>query len=144
MGKPLENRIEVVLAKTPLDLTNVNPIRARGHHDEYRTLPEAVREALAEVPRVDKLNDAERASIVAWLGKHLNGKAYSQSAITAACSAALVALTLRRNADRAAVAVVVAPDVVAAAMSKATQVNAQRKAARAAKKPAAKKPAAKK
>lgn len=88
-----ENRLEAALANAPLDLDGVDLTRAKARVPGIVTLSHAVRSALGGIPRIANMTDDERASIAAWIERHVLGKAVNPNALVAACSAAINALT---------------------------------------------------
>lgn len=127
-----ENRVEAVLAKAKIDMAGVDLTKARSKTKGIRFLSVAVREALANVPRVVGMNDAERASVAAWVEKHLIGKSVNPTVVVAACGAALTALEadVRREASPP-VPVVAGAGIEA--MKRAVLIRKKRSAARAGK-----------
>jgi len=126
----MENRIEAGLAKLKIDLTGVDFTKARSKANGVRFLSTAVREALANAPKVAApLNDLERATIAAWIERAVMGKAVNPAALTSACSAAVTALELSTRATVAPPVQVVAGSG-AEAMKRAMAIRKKRGAAR--------------
>lgn len=125
----MPSKVEGSLAGRKINLAGVDLTRARSKNGEGKFLTHAVREALADAPRVPALGQAELSDVAKWIATQLKGKQVSPTAVTAACSAAVSCLTAQKR-QVTKPPVTVDENVVNAAMTSAVQIRAARIASR--------------